>query len=53
MIEKLIIENWKIFELKAMAKVYGWTKLEQETGLTRATLYNTLNNKSEPKLNDF
>ena len=40
-------------QLKLMATAYGWTRLERETGLTRATLYNTLNNKSEPKLKTF
>ena len=39
--------------LKLMATAYGWTRLEQETGLKRATLYNTLNNKSEPKIGTF
>ena len=39
--------------LKLMATAYGWTRLERETGLKRATLYNTLNNKSEPKISTF
>jgi probable addiction module antidote protein len=40
-------------QLKSMAKAYGWSNLERDTRLTRATLYSTLNNKTEPKLKNF
>jgi probable addiction module antidote protein len=40
-------------QLRSMAKAYGWNNLEKETKLTRATLHNILNGKSNPKLNSF
>ncbi|MDR2778590.1 MAG: helix-turn-helix domain-containing protein [Rickettsiales bacterium] len=40
-------------QLKIVARNYGWTKLEKKAGLSRTTLYNTLNGKKEPRFSNF
>jgi probable addiction module antidote protein len=40
-------------QLKTVAKAYGWSNLERDTGITRMSLYSMLNGKTEPRLKNF